>query len=59
MTTELTLRIRRRVVHGWAFRGHTVAQKFAILRYLETGEVLEDFPYKAVHQAAEEGKLGR
>jgi hypothetical protein len=59
MTTGLSLAVRRRVVHGWAFREHTVAQKFAILRYLETGDVLEDFPYKAVHQIAEEGKLGR
>jgi hypothetical protein len=29
---------RARVVHGWAFRDHTVAEKNAILLYLQTGE---------------------
>jgi hypothetical protein len=59
MTTGLRLVVRRRVVHGWAFRGHTAEQRLAILTYICDGTVLEDFPYKAVHQAAEEGKLGR
>lgn len=59
MTSSEQQRIRVRVVHGWAFRQHSEAEKQAIHHYLDTGEVLEDFPYKQLHQLAEEGGLGR
>lgn len=35
---RLTIRDRRRVVHGWAFRTHTLEERAGIYRYLATGE---------------------
>jgi hypothetical protein len=50
--------LRGRVCHGWAFSDHTQEEKDAIKHYLETGEVLESFPYKSIHKIMLEGRLG-
>lgn len=50
----LSKRWRQHVCHGWAFRRLPQKEVEAVLLYLETGEVTEDFPYKAVHAMVEE-----
>jgi hypothetical protein len=38
---RITARDRRRMVHGWAFRDHSLSEVTGIYRYLATGETNE------------------
>lgn len=53
MTKPSIKTLRNRVVHGWAFRSHTIVERIAIRYYLETGEITENLPsvYVKLHNA--------
>jgi len=42
--TLLTFSERTRLLHGWAFRNYTDAQVAAIRVFLDTGEIVANFP---------------